>query len=88
MLWRPTFVLLLAHLATATPLARRWDDFAEKHSWVEIPKGWELHSEAPKDYTFDLRIGLKQSGMEELIEHLMEISDPAHARYVKIVLQE
>jgi len=81
MLWRSGFVLLLAHLVTATPLARRWNDFTEKHSWVQIPKGWELYSEAPSDYTFDLRIGLKQNGMEELIENLMEISDPGHARY-------
>jgi tripeptidyl-peptidase-1 len=88
MLWQPTFVLLLAHLAAATPLARRWNDFAEKHSWPETPMDWELYSEAPKDHTFDLRIGLKPSGMEKLIEHLMEISDPTHARYVKFVLPE
>ncbi|KAF9448952.1 subtilisin-like protein [Macrolepiota fuliginosa MF-IS2] len=81
MLWRPVFVFLLAQLVSATPLARRWNDFAEKHAWVEIPDGWEVHSEAPSDYTFDLRIGLKQSKMDELIENLMEISDPAHARY-------
>ena len=67
---------------TATPLVRRWNDFTEKHSWIQIPKGWELFSEAPSDYTFDLRIGLKQNGMEKLIENLMEISDPSHVRYV------
>lgn len=88
MLWRSGFVLLLAHLVTATPLARRWNDFTEKHSWVQIPKGWELYSEAPSDYTFDLRIGLKQNGMEELIENLMEISDPGHARYGQHLTQE
>lgn len=81
MLWRSAFILLLTHLATSTPLSRRWTDFAEKHSWVEIPQGWELHSEAPSDYSFDLRIGLKQSKMDELIANLMEISDPTHTRY-------
>jgi tripeptidyl-peptidase-1 len=88
MLWRSTFVLLLAHLVTATPLSRRWNDFAEKHSWVEVPKGWELYSEAPSSYTFDLRIGLKQSRIDELIENLMEISDPNHAQYVDFVFEE
>jgi len=82
MLWHFGSVLLLAHLTTATPLVRRWNDFTEKHSWIQIPKGWELFSEAPSDYTFDLRIGLKQNGMEKLIENLMEISDPNHVRYV------
>jgi len=82
MLWRFGSVLLLAHLMTATPLVRRWNDFTEKHSWIQIPKGWELFSEAPSDYTFDLRIGLKQNGMEKLIENLMETSDPSHVRYV------
>ncbi|KXN85175.1 Tripeptidyl-peptidase SED2 [Leucoagaricus sp. SymC.cos] len=88
MLWRPTFVLLLAQLIIATPLARRWNDFAEKHSWVGVPKGWELYSEAPSDYTFDLRIGLRQGGMDDLIGHLTEISDPTHARYGQHLTKE
>jgi len=82
MLWRSVSVLLFAQLMAATPLVRRWNDFMEKHSWTQTPKGWELFSEAPSDYTFDLRIGLKQNGMEKLIENLMEISDPSHVRYV------
>lgn len=81
MFWRPAFVLLLAQLVTASPLARRWDDFAEKHAWVEVPRGWEMVSEAPSDHTFDLRIGVKSSGMEQLIENLMQTSDPTHSRY-------
>ncbi|KAF9448925.1 subtilisin-like protein [Macrolepiota fuliginosa MF-IS2] len=60
MLWCSAFILLFAHIVIASPVAGRWDDFVEKHSWVEIPKGWELYSEAPSSYTFDLRIGLKQ----------------------------
>ncbi|XP_006462127.1 hypothetical protein AGABI2DRAFT_193429 [Agaricus bisporus var. bisporus H97] len=81
MFWRPAFVLLLAQLVNASPLARRWDDFAEKHAWVEVPRGWEMVSEAPSDHTFDLRIGVKSSGMEQLIENLMQTSDPTHSRY-------
>lgn len=86
MLLRSTFVLLFAQLITASPLAQRWNDLAEKHSWVEIPNGWELHSEAPSTYTFDLRIGLKESKMEQLIENLMETSDPTHTRSVHLAI--
>lgn len=71
----------LAHLAFAKPLLRRWDDVAEKHAWVEIPRGWEYHSPAPADHKFDLRIGLKQDKIDDLIANLMEISDPMHSRY-------
>ena len=73
-------LLALAQLALATPHLRRWDNFAEKHSWVEVPKGWSFKTDPPVDYTFDLKIGLKQDGMDDLIGHLMEISDPSHER--------
>lgn len=61
-------------------IARRWDDLTEKHSWVETPRGWTYKSAAPADHTFDLKIGMKQNGMDDLIGHLMEISDPKHER--------
>jgi tripeptidyl-peptidase-1 len=80
MLWRSVLVLGVAHLAFGTPLQRRWDDFAEKHSWVEIPKGWSFESAAPPDYLFDLRIGLKQDKFDQLLANLMETSDPFHER--------
>jgi tripeptidyl-peptidase-1 len=75
------FVLLLAHLVSSASLLQRWGSFAEKHAWVEIPQGWELQSEAPSDYTFNLYIGLKQGKVNDLIANLMEVSDPSHARY-------
>lgn len=80
MLWSTLLVLGLSNLSLSKPLAKRWDDLAEKHSWVEIPRGWEYLSPAPADYTFDLRIGLKQDKMDELISTLMETSDPTHQR--------
>ena len=79
---RWTFFLLLGLTPlSSAKLLRRWDDFAEKHSWAEVPQGWEYRDSAPQDHTFDLRIGLKQNRIEELIENLLEISDPSHARF-------
>ena len=80
MLWRSVLVLAVARLAFGTPLERRWDEFVEKHSWAEIPKGWSFESAAPLDYLFDLRIGLKQDKFDQLVANLMETSDPFHER--------
>ena len=80
MLWSTIFVLGLAQLTIAKPFAKRWDDFSVKHEWVKIPNGWELHGPAPAEHKMDLRIGLKQSKMDELITTLYEVSDPSHER--------
>ncbi|KAF8903511.1 peptidase S8/S53 domain-containing protein [Gymnopilus junonius] len=40
------------------------------------PRGWQMKGPAPSNHIFELRIGLKQDGMDKLIENLMEISDP------------
>ncbi|KAI0675673.1 peptidase S8/S53 domain-containing protein [Trametes maxima] len=82
MLWSSAILLGLVELAVANPLAtKRWDDFEVKHAWNEVPRGWELHGPAPDDYTFDMRIGLKQDRFDELVTALYEVSDPAHERY-------
>ncbi|KAJ7132373.1 peptidase S8/S53 domain-containing protein [Mycena epipterygia] len=82
MLWLSAFVLGLAQLSAAKPLAsKRWNDVAVKHAWVETPRGWEFHSTPPGDHLLDMRIGLKQNKLEELISTLYEVSDPAHERY-------
>jgi tripeptidyl-peptidase-1 len=47
---------------------------------MEVPRGWELHGPAPDYYTMDMRIGLKQDKLDELISSLYEVSDPAHKR--------
>ncbi|KAF8644974.1 hypothetical protein AX16_008158 [Volvariella volvacea WC 439] len=88
MLWRTALVVGLAALSASKPLQRRWDDFVEKHSWVEIPRGWELRSPAPANHRFEMRIGLKQNRIEELIASLMETSDPNHDRYGQHLSQE
>ncbi|KAJ7508833.1 peptidase S8/S53 domain-containing protein, partial [Mycena galericulata] len=82
MLWLSAFVFGLAHLSAAKPLAsKRWDDVAVKHAWVETPRGWEFLSAAPADHLLDMRIGLKQNKIEELISSLFEVSDPTHEKY-------
>ena len=86
MLWLAALGLL--HSCTALvkskpqDVVQPWDDLIEKHSWVDVPQGWDFEAPAPQDYIFDLRIGLKPTGMDDLIANLMEISDPAHDRYI------
>ncbi|KAG5654208.1 hypothetical protein H0H81_006241 [Sphagnurus paluster] len=84
MLWSFAIIVgLAAQLVTATPLTRRWNDVAEKHSWAEVPRGWEYHSTAPPDHMFEMRVALKQNKIEDLIANLMETSDPNHIKYGK-----
>ncbi len=80
MFWRSILILGIARLAFGCPMESRWDDFTEKHSWVEIPKGWSFESAAPPGYLFDLRIGLKQDKFDQLVANLMDTSDPSHER--------
>lgn len=84
MLWSSLALFSLLQLCASKPLEKRWDDLLEKHRWVEVPRGWQLHGPAPADYAMDMRIGLKQGNMEGLIKELLEVSDPAHVRYVAI----
>ncbi|KAJ7065361.1 peptidase S8/S53 domain-containing protein [Mycena amicta] len=83
MLWSSALVLGLAHLCAAKPLAgKRWtENVAVKHAWLETPGGWEYHSAPPADHLLELRIGLKQDKIDELIKALYEVSDPAHPKY-------
>ncbi|RDB15869.1 putative tripeptidyl-peptidase SED2 [Hypsizygus marmoreus] len=81
MRWSVALIVGFVHLCASKPLQRRWDDLAEKHSWAEIPRGWAYISPAPADYKFDLRLGLKQNKIEDLIANLMETSNPTHPRY-------
>ena len=71
---------LQAVAVLATPLARRWTDFELKHSWADVPEGWEVHSDPPESHKMDIRIGLKQGRFEELVDHLYQVSDPFHER--------
>ncbi|KAF7422431.1 hypothetical protein PC9H_010587 [Pleurotus ostreatus] len=80
MLWSLIFLGLVQSSLAAPPI-KRWDAMAEKHSWTEVPQGWEYHSPAPQGMSFQLRIGLKQDRVDDLIRDLYEVSDPAHHRY-------
>nr|GAT56545.1 subtilisin-like protein [Mycena chlorophos] len=75
-------VAFLAQFGAANPVAeKRWDDVEVKHAWVQVPKGWEYHSAPSPDYMLELRIGLKQDKLDDLIQALYEVSDPIHAKY-------
>ena len=82
MLWSTVLTFAFARLCVSNPLSKRWDDLSVKHSWTEIPRGWELHGPAPPNYAMNMRIGLKQDKIDELIASLYQVSDPAHERCV------
>lgn len=80
MIWSTLLFVTFAQLCISTPLSKRWNDLSLKHSWSEVPHGWEHYGPAPPKYTMDLRIGLKQGKLDELISSLYEVSDPTHER--------
>ncbi|KAJ6485625.1 peptidase S8/S53 domain-containing protein [Mycena sanguinolenta] len=82
MLLLSTLVVALAGFSSAKPLSdKRWNDVSVKHRWVEIPRGWEFQSTPPEDHLLEMRIGLKQNKLEELVSALYEVSDPTHEKY-------
>jgi tripeptidyl-peptidase I len=85
MIWCAILLVAFVHLCVAKPLSKHWNlnDLAVKHAWSEIPRGWVYESPAPADFLFEMRIGLKQDKIDDLIASLMETSDPNHARYVE-----
>ena len=87
MLCSSLLVLLgLVQLGTSKTLLKRWNNLALKHAWPEVPHGWEHTAPAPSNYLLELRIGLKQDRIDDLIDNLMEISDPANPRYIACLL--
>ena len=81
MLWSSVFVAGLVQLCMSKEVFKRWDDFSVKHSWAEVPSGWELQGPAPEEHLINLRIGLKQDKLDELIASLYEVSQPQHPKY-------
>lgn len=51
---------------------------AEHHP---VPKGWTKVGPAPKSALIKLQIGLKQGNQGVIEQHLLQVSDPKHARY-------
>ncbi|KAK0444858.1 peptidase S8/S53 domain-containing protein [Armillaria borealis] len=91
MFWSTIVILGLTQLCLSTPLSsKRWDtdDLLEKHSWVEVPRGWEWVSKPDPESIIELRIGLKQDRVDELISFLYEVSTPNHQRYGKHLSKE
>ncbi|CAE7219215.1 unnamed protein product [Rhizoctonia solani] len=78
-------ILALAAFVAGSPVSH---DFATRHTLREVPSGWTLVSRAPAEHNIDLRIGLKQGRMTELLSILGEVSDPANARYGKHLSKE
>ncbi|KAG8739824.1 hypothetical protein FRC10_005085 [Ceratobasidium sp. 414] len=71
-------LLAFALVSSASPLSV---DFRTRHALREVPSGWTAVASAPAEHLIDMRIGLKQARMDELLATLYEVSDPAHARY-------
>ncbi|KAK0457859.1 peptidase S8/S53 domain-containing protein [Desarmillaria tabescens] len=91
MFWSSAVVLGLTQLCLSTPLvSKRWDtnDLLEKHSWAEVPRGWEWVSKPDPGSVIELRIGLKKDRVDELISSLYEVSTPNHNRYGKHLSKE
>lgn len=74
------FGLLSASLLSSA-LAAYIGEHVVKHAWQDIPEGWEMHSVPASDHPITLKIGLKQSRIDDLIETLYEVSDPLHPNY-------
>lgn len=51
---------------------------AEQHP---VPKGWTKVGPAPKSALIKLQIGLKHGNQGVIEQHLLQVSDPKHARY-------
>lgn len=82
MLRNALFLSLLVGTVLCGPLQKRWDDFKVKHAWADgVPKGWTVVGPAPLEERVNVRIGLKQDGIDDLISHLYAVSDPNHHRY-------
>ncbi|KZT21194.1 subtilisin-like protein [Neolentinus lepideus HHB14362 ss-1] len=79
---RSLVLVLAAASVWAKPLLeKRWDDLEVKHAWVETPRGWTYTQAAPAEHKMEMRIGLKQNRLDDLINSLYQVSDPAHERY-------
>ncbi|KAH9035148.1 subtilisin-like protein [Lactarius deliciosus] len=64
----------------ATPSASHWDDLRPKHTWNSVPENWKNLGNPPADTTIDLHIALKAKNENALIDALIEVSSPGHAR--------
>ncbi|KAG9079043.1 hypothetical protein FS749_008893, partial [Ceratobasidium sp. UAMH 11750] len=71
-------LLAFALLSSASPLLQ---DFRTRDVLREVPTGWTAVASAPAGHMIDMRIGLKQARMDELLATLAQVSNPRHVRY-------
>lgn len=57
-----------------------YSDYTVKERHI-VPRGWVEVGPASKSHGIHLQIGLKQRNEGVIEQHLLEISDPSHARY-------
>ena len=74
---------VLATPLTANGIQARHLDFDVKHSWPQIPNGWEEGIRPDDNHIIHLRIALKQHKFDDLVSILYEVSDPFHEKYGK-----
>ncbi|RXW21376.1 hypothetical protein EST38_g4477 [Candolleomyces aberdarensis] len=87
-MWLTLLLCSILAFVAATPLHELWDVIDVKHSWSDIPRGWSYDSTPPGNHMFDLHIGLAQSRIDDLLGHLMEVSEPTHPRYGQHLTKE
>ncbi|KAK0336233.1 hypothetical protein LTR91_005266 [Friedmanniomyces endolithicus] len=66
--------------AAAAPTLRSSSPYAVKERHA-VPPSWSVVGEAAKSHVLNMQIGLKQSNRDVLEQHVIEVSDPGHARY-------
>lgn len=79
-----TFALALATLLSdviaAPTAAGASQSYAVKERHA-VPRGWTVVSRASGSQMINLQIGLRQRNQEILEKHVVEVSNPSHARY-------
>ncbi|EIW76473.1 subtilisin-like protein [Coniophora puteana RWD-64-598 SS2] len=82
-----SFIALLSLVLAATAAPRpgpkpfKGCDHKVFESIESPPAGWAKHTAAPHHELIQLQIALSQPRFGELEDHLLQISDPSHARY-------
>lgn len=72
--------------APPSPQKRATAPLLKEHHLV--PRSWTLIGPSPKTSLIQLHIGLVQQNPGAIEQHLLEISDPSHARYGKFLTQQ
>jgi len=77
---RKAFLLAVLSAATSVDSLPSSSSYATKERHI-VPRGWTAVGDAAKSQLLNLQIGLKQRNEGFIERHLIEVSDPNHARY-------